>query len=236
MAHIEPVTKTFIIASLVLAFSGCRSSEDQNQEKTEFDSVEISSKRTTGHFESDERGIEDSVIYEFVRKYPEMQYAYLPTDNGKITTVKGNYQVEIDGVDGPADLDKFARRMEQLYESRERNREQYNEGIDTPAEPEKGYKAYYEILDQNFKYPKEADKNASEATIFVEFVVDEKGNVTQVKAIPDTYYHKNSEVVKAIENAAEEAIKETDLKWRPAQKAGQPVKMKFEIPVPVKPD
>ncbi|GAA0891695.1 hypothetical protein GCM10009122_13740 [Fulvivirga kasyanovii] len=221
---------------LLLLISACGPAEKEDTDRTEFDSTEVSSKRTTDHFESDERGIEDSVIYEFARKYPEMQYAYLPTDEGRITTVKGNYQVEIDGVDGPADLEKFARRMEELYESRERNREAYNEGIDKPAAPLRGYDAYYEILDQNFEYPEGADKNTPEATVFVEFVVDESGNVAQVKAVSGTYYHKDSEVVRAVEKAAEQAIKEADMKWKPAEKAGKPVKMKLEIPVPVTPD
>ncbi|UII33686.1 energy transducer TonB [Fulvivirga ulvae] len=222
--------------AFLLFIYACGPAEKEDTDRAEFDSTEVSSKRTTDHFESDERGIEDSVIYEFTRKYPEMQYAYLLTDEGRVTTVKGNYQVEIDGVDGPADLEKFARWMEKLYESRERNREAYNEGIDKPAAPSKGYEAYYEILDQNFEYPEGADKNTPEATVFVEFVVDESGNVAQVKAVHHTYYHKNSNVVKAIEKAAEQAIKDTDMKWSPAEKAGKPVKMKLEIPISVTPD
>lgn len=234
MGHTNKALKIpFVLLLLVCA---CSPAEKEDKERAEFDSAEVSTKRTTDHFEGDERGIEDSVIYEFARKYPEMQYAYLPTDEGRITTVKGNYQVEIDGVDGPADLDKFARRMEELYESRERNREAYNEGIDKPAAPVRGYDAYYEILEQNFEYPEEAEQSAVEATVFVEFVVDENGNVAQVDAVPDTYYHKDSEVIKAMEKAAEQVIKDADMKWKPAEKAGKPVKMKLEIPVPVVPD
>jgi protein TonB len=76
-------------------------------------------------------------------------------------------------------------------------------------------------LQKRVKYPEIAKKAGVEGTVFLQFVVDEKGNVV------------DPAVVKGIgagcDEAALEAIKTA--KFKPGKQRGKPVKVKFSLPV-----
>ena len=73
------------------------------------------------------------------------------------------------------------------------------------------------FIQKKFKYPRSARKLGVEGKCFLKFVVDEKGNITNV------------EVLKGVEGCSEcneEAIRVVKLmpKWKPAKIDGKPVK------------
>lgn len=78
-----------------------------------------------------------------------------------------------------------------------------------------------EGLQKRVKYPEIAKKAGVEGTVFLQFVVDEKGNVV------------DPAVVKGIgagcDEAALDAIKTA--KFKPGKQRGKPVKVKFSLPV-----
>ncbi|ELR69026.1 hypothetical protein C900_05511 [Fulvivirga imtechensis AK7] len=194
--------------------------EDREKEKTEAVS-------RTEAYESDGKGVEDPFVHEFVEKYPGMEFAYVPTRDGEIRTVQGNFQVEIDGIEGPDELDKLEKFLGENYSRRDSLRAEFNKGIDSVAEPEGGYEAYFEALEANLSAPEDVGGE----TVFIELTIDEKGNITDVSASEYMYYIGNEESMKAIHQAAISAVKETDMKWKPATKNGQPAKMKIELPI-----
>lgn len=217
----------FILIAGLLSMNFLNSCEQQQKddEETVTEIEETESPRTTEHFESDSRGIEDPFVHEFVDKYPEMEFAYVPTQDGKIRTVKGNFQVEVDGIEGPEELNKFVKHLERTYERRDSLRKVYNQGIETVAEPVKGYEAYFDAVEKNLQ----ASDSVVGETVFVEFVVTKEGEVTDVNTVD--YYTTDETRRQQVSKAAEDAVQQTDWEWKPAIKDGEPTKMKIEIPI-----
>lgn len=81
------------------------------------------------------------------------------------------------------------------------------------------------------KYPK-ADKDAGiEGNVFIEFIVEKDGSVTNVKVRPGTNKNATSTMV-------EEAIRvvESSPTWKPKKKKGKPVRCKYVLPFRFKED
>lgn len=226
-SHINIHALIMVVSLFAMSFlTNCeKTGTEDNEEKVEAE--EIASPRTTESYESEEKGVNDPFVHEFVEKYPEMEFAYVPTQDGKIRTVKGNFQVEIDGIEGPEELDKLKKYLENHYSQRDSIRAEFNKGIESVAEPEGGYEAYFDALESNLNAPEDVGGE----TVFIEVTVDEKGEVTEVLPSEYMYYAGNEESMKAIHKAAVNAVEVVDIKWKPATKNGQPVKMKIELPI-----
>jgi len=89
-----------------------------------------------------------------------------------------------------------------------------------------GNKAMMAYISDNVQFPKEAKENGVEGTVFVDFIIDEKGNVREVEVIEAT-----SE--EAIQSFREEAIRVVSSmpKWIPGRQRGKPVDVKFTLPI-----
>ncbi len=87
--------------------------------------------------------------------------------------------------------------------------------------PEGGYESYYAQLSKNLKYPRQAIRQHVDGRVYVEFVVDRNGTVSQVK------------VIKGIgAGCDEEAMRVLALtKWEPGKQRGKPVNVRMIIPV-----
>jgi len=78
------------------------------------------------------------------------------------------------------------------------------------------------FLARNIKYPKNAMKKGIQGTVFVTFILDETGSVT------------NAEILKGIGGGCdEEAIRLVKLmpRWKPAKDNGKPVRFRFNMPL-----
>ncbi|MCW5911511.1 MAG: TonB family protein [Cyclobacteriaceae bacterium] len=87
--------------------------------------------------------------------------------------------------------------------------------------PEGGYEAFYKFVSKNLKYPRRARQSYVQGKVFVEFVVDKNGKVTDMK------------VIKGIGSGCdEEAMRVLALtKWQPGRQRGNPVKVKMTMPL-----
>ncbi len=97
--------------------------------------------------------------------------------------------------------------------------------FDTPPEPEGGMKEYYKYIEGALRYPEEAKKNRVQGKVFVQFIVDEKGNITDVTiapGAPQMGYGLDEEAMRVIKNSN---------KWKPAEKEGKPVSVKMILPI-----
>ena len=79
-------------------------------------------------------------------------------------------------------------------------------------------------LAQNIRYPIPAMENDVQGKIFVSFVIDRLGNVTDVKTLGD-------EIGFGLEEESMRVIRTTSGQWRNACQYGFPVKMRFKIPL-----
>lgn len=78
-----------------------------------------------------------------------------------------------------------------------------------------------EGLQKRVKYPEIAKKAGVEGTVFLQFVVDEGGNVVDPTVVKGIGAGCDEEALKAIRTA----------KFRPGKQRGKPVKVKFSLPV-----
>ncbi len=85
-----------------------------------------------------------------------------------------------------------------------------------------GTKALIEYIRQNVKYSEEARKTGKQGTVFVTFVIEKNGNVTNVKVLRGVDKSLDEVAVKAIENMPA---------WKPGMQQGEPVRVQFNVPV-----
>jgi periplasmic protein TonB len=90
--------------------------------------------------------------------------------------------------------------------------------------PVGGYESFYKGLSKTIKYPRQAQRNNTEGKVFVEFVVDENGKITNLK-VPKGIGH----------GCDEEAMRVLSLThWQPGKQRGIPVKVRMTLPLTFK--
>jgi TonB family protein len=89
-----------------------------------------------------------------------------------------------------------------------------------------GFGELRKYLKDNIKYPEAARENGQEATVFVEFVVDVKGNVREVVAAEVV----GDEFDDAFKTEAVRVVS-TMPGWNPGRQQGKPVNTSFSIPI-----
>ncbi len=97
--------------------------------------------------------------------------------------------------------------------------------VEDPAEPNGGMQAFYKYVGSKLKYPSQAKRMGVEGKVFVEFVVDKDGTLTNVRAVRGIGAGCDEEAVRVIKNAA---------KWKPGKQRGRAVKVKIVLPISFK--
>jgi len=75
---------------------------------------------------------------------------------------------------------------------------------------------------ENIHYPEIAKENGIQGRVFVQFVVNKKGEVEQIKVVRGVDPSLDKEAVRVIQNLP---------KWKPGQQRGKPVKVSFTVPI-----
>ncbi len=94
--------------------------------------------------------------------------------------------------------------------------------LEEPAKFPGGIKAFYTFLSKNVRYPKRAKGNNVQGRVFVQFIVEKDGAISNLK------------VVKGIGSGCdEETIRVLKLmpKWNPGKREGTPVRQKMIQPI-----
>lgn len=94
--------------------------------------------------------------------------------------------------------------------------------IESPAEPVGGIDAFYRFIGKNLKYPRTAKRMNIQGRVFVQFVVDKDGSLTDIKAIKGLGGGCNEEAVRVFKKAP---------KWRPGKQRGRPVRVRMVMPI-----
>jgi periplasmic protein TonB len=89
-----------------------------------------------------------------------------------------------------------------------------------------GEKALTEYLHNNLKYPKVAEEQGLEGTVFVDFVVLADGSVKEVEVMNEPDYVTDQQF---IDEAVRVIINMPN--WTPGQQRGKAVDVKFSVPV-----
>ncbi|HLF33854.1 MAG TPA: TonB family protein [Cyclobacteriaceae bacterium] len=94
--------------------------------------------------------------------------------------------------------------------------------VEQQPTPSGGMAAFYEYVSKKIKYPSQARRMNIEGRVFVEFVVDKDGSLTEVKSIKGIGAGCDEEAVRVIQNAP---------KWAPGKQRGRPVKVRMVLPI-----
>ncbi len=95
---------------------------------------------------------------------------------------------------------------------------------DQPGPPG-GMAAFYKYVGKEMKYPNQARRMGIEGRVFVQFVVDKTGQITDVRAIKGIGAGCDEEAVRVLQNAP---------KWTPGKQRGRPVKVRMILPITFK--
>ena len=94
--------------------------------------------------------------------------------------------------------------------------------VEEPATPPGGMNAFYKYIGDNLKYPAQARRMGIEGRVYVQFVVDKDGTLTEVQAVKGIGAGCDEEAVRVIKNAP---------KWSPPKQRGKPVKQRIVVPI-----
>jgi periplasmic protein TonB len=98
--------------------------------------------------------------------------------------------------------------------------------VDSAPEFEGGLKALYAFVGNNVKYPVGASEQGKSGTVYVKFVVDEKGKVGHLTLLNNAGYGMDEEALRVI--AMIPNFKS------PAKVKGEPVKVYYQLPIKFK--
>ncbi len=94
--------------------------------------------------------------------------------------------------------------------------------VEVMPSPANGLSEFYRFLGQHIKYPKQARRMGVEGRVYVQFIIDEEGNLTHL------------EVARGIgAGCDEEALRVLALAepWKPGKQRGRPVKVRMMVPI-----
>jgi len=94
--------------------------------------------------------------------------------------------------------------------------------VEDQPEPAGGMAAFYKYVGKNMKYPTQARRMGIEGRVFVQFVVDKDGSITEVKAIKGIGAGCDEEAERVLRNAP---------KWKPGKQRGRAVKVRMVLPI-----
>ncbi len=143
--------------------------------------------------------------------------------------------------------------VQELYE----NDDNIYETVEQLPEYSGGEGALFQFIAQNIRYPKAAQEWGVQGRVFVHFIVEKDGTLSDIsasKVIDPESGHELSEVVvmaksqkatpeqieeaqhraegvKALKAEAERAVKALPERWKPGKQHGQPVRVSFHLPV-----
>jgi periplasmic protein TonB len=97
--------------------------------------------------------------------------------------------------------------------------------VEESAFPTGGINAFNEFISRNIVYPPQARRMAIEGKVFVEFVVEKDGSITNIRTLKGIGAGCDEEAVRVIGIAP---------KWNPGKQRGRPVRQKMVLPIQFK--
>ncbi|MEQ9168097.1 MAG: TonB family protein [Fulvivirga sp.] len=94
--------------------------------------------------------------------------------------------------------------------------------VEDMPEPDGGIAGFYKYVQKNLKYPSQARRMSIEGKVYVQFVIDEKGELVDIAVIKGIGAGCDEEVLRIMEKAP---------KWKPGKQRGVPVRVKQVLPI-----
>jgi len=97
--------------------------------------------------------------------------------------------------------------------------------VEESAEPKGGIGAFYTYVRDKMKYPPQARRMGIDGKVFVEFVVNKDGSISDVRHVKGIGAGCDEEAVRVIQSAPP---------WKPGKQRGKPVKQRMVLPITFK--
>lgn len=94
--------------------------------------------------------------------------------------------------------------------------------VEQPAEFPGGFAAMMKWVSQNMKYPSQARRMGTEGNVFVQFVIDQQGQISEAKVVKGIGAGCDEEAVRVISKMPA---------WKPGKQNGKAVKSRFVLPL-----
>ena len=91
-----------------------------------------------------------------------------------------------------------------------------------PEFPNGGMAGLMQYLSKNIKYPTIAQENGTQGRVIVQFVVNRDGSIVDAKVLRGVDPYLDKEAIRVISSMP---------KWKPGMQKGQPVRVKYTVPV-----
>jgi len=95
-------------------------------------------------------------------------------------------------------------------------------GVDEFPEFAGGMKAFTKYMERNLRYPSRAQEDGIQGKVFLSFVVEKDGSITDVKVLRGIGFGCDEEAMKV--------IKKSPL-WKPGKNKGIPVRVRYNMPI-----
>lgn len=103
---------------------------------------------------------------------------------------------------------------------------QVNEITEDPIFPN-GMKAFYQYMGQNLKLPKEVIEKNIKGRIYLNFIVETDGAISEITTLRDGVgFGMSEEAIRVLKNAP---------KWIPGKINSEPVRVKYSLPITINP-
>ncbi|MCU0445394.1 MAG: TonB family protein [Microscillaceae bacterium] len=86
----------------------------------------------------------------------------------------------------------------------------------------KGMEDFYKYVSKNIEYPKQARRMDIEGKVFVQFVVDKDGSLSEVKVVKGIGAGCDEEAIRVLKESP---------KWRPGKQRGRAVRVRMSLPI-----
>lgn len=94
--------------------------------------------------------------------------------------------------------------------------------VEQSATPKGGMEAFYKFISNTIRYPAQARRMGIEGKVFVEFVVDRDGTLTQFTVVKGIGAGCDEEAIRVLKSAPP---------WNPGKQRGKPVRQRMVIPI-----
>ncbi|PWJ34192.1 energy transducer TonB [Sediminitomix flava] len=146
--------------------------------------------------------------------------------NGKAVAQKQTTKIEFLIPDKKLEARGFALKEKEEnfeeFEVEEETLDEVFEIVEDPASFEGGVTAFLYWVGRNLKYPQEARRMGVEGKVYIQFIIDKDGSVTDVKTVRGIGAGCDAEAERVIRMSP---------KWKPGFQRGKPVKQKMVVPI-----
>lgn len=94
--------------------------------------------------------------------------------------------------------------------------------LEEGASPIGGMNGFYKYISQKIKYPARAQRSGTEGRVFVEFVIERDGSISNVKAVTGIGAGCDEEAIRVVKDAP---------RWNPGKQRGKPVRQRIVLPI-----